>query len=249
MNESTQLFSNRLCEGDREVLTELEQLLGELIPLRRLDETLFYDLGFTEENGRVLSLKIVNRDINRIPFSICKLSKMKGLWISDTCLSQLPDLIGSLPSLIFLNLSRNRLKSLPKSIMAHFGSKLEVILMDNKITYIPETFEKISPLIKMDLRGNPLEISSIIRIESKNYDDFMYTFPESLTSDETIILVNHYLSDAKSLSQDLLKLLIENIQASLHTYILSKLPLDDQLIHKIEKYYKIQSQTGSNLLL
>ncbi|CAH9098386.1 unnamed protein product [Cuscuta epithymum] len=105
---------------------------------------------------RLITLDLSENRISSLPASIGKLYSLKKLDLHGNKITDLPDSIGNLLTLINLDLSGNQLKSLPLSI-----SKLihleELDLSSNSLSTLPETIGSLSSLKRLIVETNDLE--------------------------------------------------------------------------------------------
>lgn len=107
--------------------------------------------------GNLLNLKQLigsNNLIKSIPVSLGKLSKLNNLDLMNNQLTTFPDL-GSMPALVYLNLSNNRIGVLPES----FGQMVkitELYLDNNQLTGLPASIQNLTSLRTIYLKGNKL---------------------------------------------------------------------------------------------
>ena len=132
---------------------------------------------------------------NRMKFSVEK-QLITGLVFYYCNLSSLPESIGNLTSLKYLNLCRNQLKKLPEST-GKLTSLQELCLRDNKLTFLPRSIGNLLSLETLGLEYNQLtEIpESIINLKSLKQIDMYH---------------NPLISESKSTNNNLLKLLRKN---------------------------------------
>ncbi len=82
--------------------------------------------------------------------------KLKSLNLSENKLTSLPKTIGQLHKLEELSLDLNKLTSLPKTI-GQLTSLKWLSLRSNKLTSLPKTIGQLKNLIKLDLSNNQLK--------------------------------------------------------------------------------------------
>ena len=90
-----------------------------------------------------------------LPDSIGNLSNLIWLNSANNRLTSLPDSIGNLSNLTNLDLYNNRLKNLPDSI-GNLSNLLELDLCDNQLTNLPESIGNLFNLTVLRLRDNQL---------------------------------------------------------------------------------------------
>lgn len=116
-------------------LDTLSEKIGELKKLRELDV----------EFGKITSL----------PDSICNLTSLECLGLSDNCLTHIPKKIGNLSNLKYLFLNFNEIQKLPVSIVNL--SKLKSLnVSNNKINHLPKKLGNLSQLKILILSNNNL---------------------------------------------------------------------------------------------
>lgn len=110
----------------------------------------------TEKNGRIGELDLTHRDISTIPLSIGDL-RLTHLLLSENLISSLPDEIGKLASLEYLNCAMNQLTSLPRTI-GNCNRLIHLDASDNHLTgsNIPFEIGKLSSLTYLGLQRNSI---------------------------------------------------------------------------------------------
>jgi len=112
-------------------------------------------VGLTKLKKFILNYKF--KQLQNLPNSICKLTQLTYLSISEHIFTELPEAIGNLTALEILNLYSNKLTALPES----FGNLInlrELSLRQNKLTVLPESFGNLINLRELSLRQNKLTV-------------------------------------------------------------------------------------------
>ena len=112
-------------------------------------------VGLTKLKKFILNYKF--KQLQNLPNSICKLTQLTYLSISEHIFTELPEAIGNLTALEILNLYSNKLTALPES----FGNLInlrELSLRQNKLTVLPESFGNLIHLRELSLNNNELTV-------------------------------------------------------------------------------------------
>lgn len=139
-----------------------------LLRLKKLHLAENFIDSLPEEIGNISTLEYLNlmrNLLSRIPFGICNLKQLKHLDISGNNkylktnarnrLNFLPDEIGNLTKLRFLNVRKNNLISVPGSL----GNLTDLQVLDlskNKIATLPESFLKLNGFDYFSINYNDL---------------------------------------------------------------------------------------------
>ena len=125
----------QVSQPEREVLLELEVLLGE--PIHALDFIDSFKFGFVTRKGHVTRLGIAGKDLTRLPEDLGNLSSLEEMTILSNKLMSLPESIGVIKPLRFLSIINNRLKTLPNSI-GQLKSLQFLYLNDNQLEFLKD---------------------------------------------------------------------------------------------------------------
>jgi Leucine-rich repeat (LRR) protein len=139
---------------EKEVLIELERLIGEPIPAIEFINT--FSFGFRTKNETVVSLGLSKKDLTELPSSIRYLSSLQDIRLFHNQLKTLPDSFGDLKSLRFLNLVKNEVITLPDSFI-RLESLQILYLNQNRLITLPEFFDSLKSLQRLNLRDNQLK--------------------------------------------------------------------------------------------
>lgn len=93
--------------------------------------------------------------LTEIPESLCKLTRLRKLTISNNRLAKLPDWIGNLAGLQILEINSNGLTELPESL-ENLNQLESLIVFDNKLVNLPEGLGKLRKLELLNLSRNQL---------------------------------------------------------------------------------------------
>jgi hypothetical protein len=112
-------------------------------------------------------LTITNCGIKSLP------SKIETFWLRELVLTNnnitvLPDSIGNLKELVYLDLANNGIEYLPESI-GELGELGHLDLSENNLQRLPDSFSKLVELEHLDLSGNDIK-------ELKKYPSVPYDF-------------------------------------------------------------------------
>jgi internalin A len=131
------------------------------------------------------SLNLSGKGIEELPESIGQLTNLSFLDLSENRLAELPESIGELNKLSSLNLSVNKLTALPESI----GDLVKLVSLDlsiNKLAVLPESIGKLINLTSLELRANqltvlPKSIGQLIKLTSLELNTSkLVLLPESI---------------------------------------------------------------------
>ena len=100
-----------------------------------------------------LNLSLMN--LTELPESLGKLSQLQYLDISDNQLTTLPESLGKLSQLQYLDISDNQLTTLPESL-DDLSQLQKLNLRNNQLTTLPESLGNLSQLQYLNLRTNQL---------------------------------------------------------------------------------------------
>lgn len=142
--------------------TDLERLrqlrAGQLTGLKRLD----LSCGLTEFPREIFaladSLEILNLSgnaLSSLPDDLHRLHKLRVLFCSDNCFTELPEAIGRCAALGMVGFKANRISVVPASALSEALHWL--ILTDNRIEVLPESLGRCTSMQKLMLSGNRLQ--------------------------------------------------------------------------------------------
>ena len=165
-----------ICEmnrQERKVVSELEHLLGKKLELIDDFSEICDHQGFSVENKQVIKMGLYNCGLKILPDSIGKLTSLKYLDLERNNLTSLPESIGNLKNLETLRLTDNRLKSIPESI-GNLTSLRKLILKSNQLTSLPESIGKLEKLMLLVLTDNNINHmpESAFKLPSLKFIDF-----------------------------------------------------------------------------
>ncbi len=141
-----------LPEEEGEVITKLESILNAPF---RLDYSPFESCGeFSVEDGHVTKISLWAK-MTEIPEIICSLPSLQQLVIDPNNLSTLPTTIGNLSSLTVLFVSDNQLSSIPESV-GDLKMLRKLYLYNNKLTSLPEGICRLPSLEILHVADNQL---------------------------------------------------------------------------------------------
>ena len=173
-------------------LARLQRLrAGEFGGLRRLD----LSCGLTEFPREIFaladSLEILNLSGNllrRLPDDLHRLHKLRVLFCSDNCFTELPPVLGRCTALTMIGFKANQIDSVPAAALP--PALRWLILTDNRIASLPEALGGCSALQKLMLSGNrlhhlpaslvALDKLELLRIAANRFTalpDWLFTLP------------------------------------------------------------------------
>lgn len=142
-----------LPAGEAAALVALERETGEILPV--FDTLGHRQHGFETRGGHVTALAVVMKGLVSIPDEIGKLASLVYLDLNNNDLTSLPDRIGDLASLQELDLQYNQLESLPATI-GKLKSLKHLTIAANQVSALPATFCNLVSLAVLPLGGNRL---------------------------------------------------------------------------------------------
>ncbi len=175
----------------REILEELNLNMKNINPnfnyFSNADYPIFY---INIKNNRIITLRILNYSLRRLPKRICELKELECLNLNNNSLEELPESFGELRELKYLYLSHNKLRELPES----FGElkKLECLcLSHNNLRWLPESFGELKSLKWLfleynQLRGLPKSLCKLKLEDLKIFDNELTYLPDSIKENNLI---------------------------------------------------------------
>ena len=137
------------------------------------------------ERNRVSKLEVHGNHMTSLPESIGNLQAIEWLDLSQNTLTSLPESIGNLKALKTLKLSHNTLDSLPESI-GNLQALVSLDLFQNTLTSLPDSIRNLQALVSLDLSHNMLTSlsDSIGDLEALKilylYQNMLTSLPESM---------------------------------------------------------------------
>ncbi len=121
---------------------------------------------------RSTHLDLYQKQISSLPDSICNLTELVSLRLTENRLINLPENIGNLTNLRELRLYKNQLKILPDSI-ANLHKLTHLSLSLNRLTIFPECIAELTNLTGLRLNGNQMVVlpQSITKLINLTYLD------------------------------------------------------------------------------
>ena len=101
------------------------------------------------------ALNLSDLDLEVLPESVCRLSRLRFLYLNNNRLTQLPKWIGQLAQLQELTLVGNRLTQLPRCV-AHLAQLESLRLSHNRLTQLPKWIGQLARLNRLHLNSNQL---------------------------------------------------------------------------------------------
>lgn len=197
-------FLNLLFEAD--LLRKLENIIGRPLPYVHefSAETSF---GFKVEDGHIVGLAISSSDLQELPEELGKLSNLKWLNVSYNKLNNLPS-IESLKKLTHFNAAWNDLSELPESFI-HLTS-LEVLdFAANELKTLPLSLTECITLRSLNISRNHIKtlslslgnLHSLERIDL--WGNQLETLPETMTQLDGVMYLDFSWNPIKALSTPL----------------------------------------------
>lgn len=151
-----EMIRGLLIQEEVDTVFDIEYYLGkELEYISDFSET--YDhQGFSVEDMRIKQLGLYECGLATLPDSIGTLSSLEYLDLENNQLNTLPESIGNLTKLEKLILTGNKLKTLPQSIGDLISLK-KLVLKDNLLTTLPKSVGNLRNLELLVLSGNHMQ--------------------------------------------------------------------------------------------
>jgi GTPase SAR1 family protein len=130
-------------------------------------------------------LNLFNMKLTKLPESLGGLAQLQWLDLSTNQLMTLPESMGNLTQLHWLNLSRNRLTAIPKSF-SNLMQLQSLYLSSNQLTVLPESLGQLTQLQKLNLDSNqlaalPESLGNLAQLQLLDLsNNQLTTLPESL---------------------------------------------------------------------
>jgi hypothetical protein len=149
-------------------LEEAERATG---PVTRLvlgshsEESSLNDLGRVLRFPDLVQLRLLGYGVDELPDGVGALSRLRFLDLARNGLTRLPDTVGELTGLELLDVMSNRLTDLPEPV---FGlPRLRALnLIGNQFEVVPDGLRRLPALRSVRLDGNPLPESEFARLHA-----------------------------------------------------------------------------------
>ena len=174
-------------------MNSLEQLRsGQLIGTKRLQ--LVEQLSSFPEEIFTLAdtlevLDLSNNNLNDLPDEFAQLTKLKRVFLSFNQFKHIPPVLAQCPALIMIAFKGNQISEFTENCLP--VSTHWLILTDNEITQLPESFGELTQLRKLALAGNKLttlpqsmkncQALELVRLSANNLtqvDDWLFELPK-----------------------------------------------------------------------
>lgn len=131
--------------------------------------------GVSLDNGSVVGLSLIDKNISTIPSSFGNLIKLTTINLNNNNIVDIPVEIGNLTQLTILNLSENNLINIPKEI-GDLVNLNALNLYNNKLTSIPKELGKLTNLFNLYLKNNlltsiPRELGNLTTLSILNLNN------------------------------------------------------------------------------
>ncbi|KAJ1114692.1 hypothetical protein NDU88_002923 [Pleurodeles waltl] len=94
--------------------------------------------------------------LTEVPTEVCHFVSLEALNLYHNCIKCIPDAIGNLQMLTYLNVGRNQLSSLPACLC---GLPLKVLIAsNNKLCCLPEEIDQLQQLMELDVSCNEITL-------------------------------------------------------------------------------------------
>ncbi|MDX8380686.1 MAG: leucine-rich repeat-containing protein kinase family protein, partial [Ghiorsea sp.] len=108
-----------------------------------------YDVADTLE-----ILDLSGNKLSSLPADLYRFQKLRILFLSDNCFESIPEVLAKCPALSMIGFKSNQIKEIPEHALPENVRWL--ILTDNQISKLPETFGRHQQLQKLMLAGNAI---------------------------------------------------------------------------------------------
>ncbi|TXT60932.1 MAG: putative Leucine-rich repeat domain protein [Promethearchaeota archaeon] len=145
----------------------------------------FWRIKIKIKHCKIIELDFLFKSIKEIPDQIKLLKDLKYLILRYNKLEKIPKWIGSLDSLVVLNINVNSLVQLPESI-SKLKSLQKLSLWKNRLTNLPESLGELNSLEELNLRLNylkalPDSLGKLKNLSELNlHDNKLDHIPESI---------------------------------------------------------------------
>lgn len=145
---------------DDNYLTSIGENIGKLNNLTtlHLHDNYLSDLPANLAHLPLTHVCIHHNKFTAIPAIFQRLAGLDGLEVNNNMIAVIPDWVGDLPQLVFLDFSSNRIAVLPESISRLRGLTI-LLLTNNKIEEVPEWIGDLVNLNELGLNNN--KVSSL----------------------------------------------------------------------------------------
>lgn len=144
---------------DFNILKKLENIIGKELIFQKFFEDDYWDFtGFYAEDGKITHLSIQSEEnLHKFPIEILKLTNLKMLVLIGLPIKAIPTQIRELKSLEILSIMFcSEMLNIPSS-MGSLHSLIALNLFQNNLTTIPESIGKLESLEEFDLSHNQLK--------------------------------------------------------------------------------------------
>jgi leucine-rich repeat protein SHOC2 len=150
------------------------------------------------QTDRATKLDLSGQKLTELPDSIGELDSLLELDLSNNQLIRLPDSIGNLTKLTYLNLRSNHLNELPNSI-GKLRKLKTLVIHKNSLIKLPESISNLTQITRLRLDDHPSQISGIELLPENIGDLVNLTF--LYVSDCQLMDLPTSMSNLKKLSQ------------------------------------------------
>ncbi|MHA1682192.1 MAG: leucine-rich repeat domain-containing protein [Promethearchaeota archaeon] len=147
------IVGTALFKVEADFMDDLAAKIGGYVP--RVAKVEWNTFGFAAKDGHVVQLGLHRIGLTSLPDTIGNLKSLKYLDLVNNELTSLPDTIGNLTSLQTLWSAGNQLTSLPDTI-GNLTSLQTLWPPGNQLTSLPDTIGNLKSLDDLDLRKNQL---------------------------------------------------------------------------------------------
>ncbi len=163
-------------------ITEILINFFTIVYLRKI----FWRLKYRVINSRVVELDFSFKVLTKLPEALKFLKSLKRLTLKYNQILEIPDWIGELTSLEYLNLNINNVPKLPNSF-SNLHHLNELLLWKNELETLPEGIGNLTQLRKLNLRLNQIKklpntltnLSNLVELDL--HDNRLQILPESIT--------------------------------------------------------------------
>ncbi len=125
------------------------------------------EVSDTLDRDQVVALSFHKMKLEELPAELNEFKHLKYLIVSKNKLTALPDFVGGMQELIYIDLSQNRFKELPEEI-CRLESLEKLILNRNGLQTLPECISNAKAITYIDLWDNPIRTLPETMVDLKN---------------------------------------------------------------------------------
>lgn len=168
----------------------------------------YWRIKYQLRNTKVVELDFSFKVLNKLPNALRFLQSLEKLTLKYNQIMKLPEWIGELSSLIYLNLNINNITKLPNSISL-LDNLEELSLWKNELEELPENFGNLTRLKKLNLRLNQLatvpefigNLTSLKHLDM--HDNRLSSLPKSIKYLQSLEILNLSWNSLRALPEEI----------------------------------------------